>query len=214
LLLNFTNAAIFDNAMMNDLETVGTAQISTSVVKYGTGSIAFDGTGDWLVAPANQDLNLGAGDFTLEMWVNPSTVSPTFQGLIVKRRTDTIGTGAYALYIASGGSVVFQDADSGSTIISFGTLSTSTWTHVAVTRSGSTVRGFINGSLISSASSTRNFTSNWLTLIGLYGTNGGEYPGGTPFGPYTGYIDDLRITKGVARYTANFTPPTAAFPNN
>jgi hypothetical protein len=68
LLCNFTNAAIFDNAMMNNLETVGNAQISTSVKKFGTGSIYFDGSGDSLVTPNNPAYIL-PGDFTIEGFV-------------------------------------------------------------------------------------------------------------------------------------------------
>jgi hypothetical protein len=67
-----TNAGIFDNAAVADYETVGNAQISTSVKKYGTGSMSFDGTGDWLVAAPSANWDFGSGDFTIEMWINPS----------------------------------------------------------------------------------------------------------------------------------------------
>jgi hypothetical protein len=69
LLCNFTNAGILDNAMMNDLETVGNAQISTSVKKYGTGSMYFDGTGDWLSVPKCQTLEFGSEISQLKMGV-------------------------------------------------------------------------------------------------------------------------------------------------
>ena len=76
LLCNMTNGAIFDNAMMNNLETVGNAQISTSVVKYGTGSLAFDGSGDDLrVVNAGVTTGFGTGDFTVEFWVYANTWS-------------------------------------------------------------------------------------------------------------------------------------------
>jgi len=81
LLANMTNGAIFDNAMMNDLETVGNAQISTSVKKYGTGSIAFDGAGDYLVAPSNAIFNMGTGNFTIECWAYPQTQVESYPAL-------------------------------------------------------------------------------------------------------------------------------------
>ena len=212
LLTNFTNAAIFDNSMKNDLETVGNAQISTSVKKFGTGSMYFDGNGDVLATAHSPSLDLGSGDFTLELWVNvPSTSSQ--QGLVVKRLTDQIANGTWGLRINSGGNLYFEDIQTPSGIVTFGTLSTNTWTHVAVTRSGSTVRGFLNGTLVSSGTSTRDFTNSYPLLIGIWGTSGGSWPSGTIDSPLNGYIDDLRITKGVARYTANFTAPTAPFPN-
>jgi hypothetical protein len=72
-LLKFTNAGIYDHAMLNDLETVGNAQVSTSVVKYGTGSMYFDGAGDYLSRPASSLYALGTGDFTIEAWVYANT---------------------------------------------------------------------------------------------------------------------------------------------
>ena len=74
LLLNFTNGGIIDNAMMNDLETVGNAQISTSVSKFGGGSLAFDGSGDYLLIPNGENFNFGSGSWTIEFWVRFNTV--------------------------------------------------------------------------------------------------------------------------------------------
>ena len=79
-----------------------------------------------------------------------------------------------------------------------------TWTHLAASRGGGTVRLFIDGVVVSSGVLPVNL-SDAATLIG--------YRNASYNGYLNGYIDDLRITKGVARYTANFTPPTAAFPN-
>ena len=148
---------------------------------------------------------------SIELWVYAPSVSSQ-QGLVTKRATSTIATGTWGLRINSGGNLYFEDITTGTGIVTFGTLSTSTWTHVAVTRSGSTVRGFLNGSLISSGTSTRDFTNSYPLFVGIWGTSGGNWPSGTIDSPFNGYIDDLRITKGVARYTANFTPPTQAFP--
>jgi hypothetical protein len=69
LLLNFTNAAIKDSTGLNNLETVGNAQISTTQSKFGGSSLYFDGTGDQLLGTTSPNLIFGTGDFTIEAWV-------------------------------------------------------------------------------------------------------------------------------------------------
>jgi len=205
-LLNFTNGAIFDNAMMNDLETVGNAQISTSVVKYGTGSIAFDGTGDWLKAPNSQLYTFGTGDFTVEFWVYMTTSANNtmigngglnWGGSDVQGWSINYSDGS----ILSSGMTAVVRGGSSQASINFGALSTNTWTHIALTRSSGTLRGFVGGVLGTSQSNSNDPTNTNALTIGANFNN--AYP-------FTGYIDDLRITKGYARYTATFTPPTSA----
>jgi len=205
LLCSMTNGAIFDNAMMNDLETVGNAQISTSVVKYGTGSLAFDGTGDYLKTPAtNLNVGFGTGDFTVEFWIYFNSVSgvrkiyDNYNGNNNPNAAITLGnptSGRMQWY--AGQTQVLQTTT---------TFTTGIWYHVAISRSSGTSRIFVDGTQEASASDTRTYAvGNANIAIGaeistsLYSVNG--------------YIDDFRITYGYARYTANFTPPTAAFPN-
>lgn len=203
LLLNCVNAGIYDNAMMNDLVTVGNAQVSTAVKKYGTGSLAFDGTGDWLTFVDSPNAQLGSGDFTIEGWVNLSLLGSA-RGIFSKG-TSTTGL---SLAVNALNQVVFNYTASsltGTTV-----LMANTWYHIAVVRSGSAtgnVKIYING--------TADATSGGAITDNFNQTNAG-YIGADRVGtsPMNGYIDDLRITKGYARYTANFTPPTAAFPNN
>ena len=199
LLLNFTNAGIFDNAAENVLETVGNAQISTSVKKYGTGSLAFDGTGDWLLVPNNTNLQLGSGPFTIEFWFYLTTFSVS-QGLVAKGGASTgweIGIEPGNLfYFANGGSKDYIE-----------NLSTNTWIHFAISRVSTAFNQtfmFINGVQTSQFFCGTDFNQTNNMYIGA---------SRTASNPFNGYIDDLRITKGVARYTANFTPPTAAFPD-
>lgn len=203
LLLNTVNAGIYDNAMMNDLVTVGDAKVSTAVVKYGTGSLAFDGTGDWLTFVDSPNVQLGSGDFTIEGWVNLSALGSA-RGIFSKGTATT----GLSLAVNALNQVVFNYTASsltGTTV-----LMATTWYHIAVVRSGSAtgnVKIFING--------TADATSGGAITDNFNQTNAG-YIGADRVGtsPMNGYIDDLRITKGVARYTANFTPPTAALPNN
>ena len=198
LLLNFTNGAIFDNAMINNLETNGNAQISTSVVKYGTGSIAFDGTGDFLRFPKLGTLDFGTGDFTIEMWVNPSANQTSYSQLINKGATESFQLN-FLPSTTTLGFYAFSFLFTASTALTIGA-----WTHVALVRNSGTLTLYQGGISVGSATYTTNVTDDY----GHIGCDVGE----TQYF-YNGYLDDIRITKGVARYTGTFTPPTAAFLN-
>ena len=203
-LLSMTNGAIFDNAMMNDLETVGNAQISTSVVKYGTGSIAFDGTGDYLSTRATPDLAFGSGDFTIECWVYASSLGS--YNAVVAQWPDNGGSVNNQYTLETVGSNMEFYVCSGTTVYgptTLGTITTGVWIHYAVCRSGNTLYPFKNGVLGTTTSLTQTLNSPTSAV-----TVGGQVAGA---GYWNGYIDDLRITKGYARYTTTFTPPTAAF---
>jgi hypothetical protein len=207
LLLLTTNAGILDNAMMNNLETVGNAQISTSVKKYGTGSMYFDGTGDWLMTPNRTNLNVGSGDFTVEAWVYTGSSS---QQVIIGANRNSDGVGAFMLNLNYTGKVRFFCSYSGGTMLDYnvgsGTISDSAWHHIAATRSGSSLRIFIDGTQTGTTNTTLGTASidNAIADYRVGSTTDGALN-------FNGYIDDLRITKGYARYTANFTAPTAAF---
>ena len=198
LLCNFTNAGIYDGTGRNVLETVGDAHVENSVKKYGTGSMQFDGTGDYLVIPnGDSDAVLGSGDFTVELWVNASTIASgtrDFLGIY-----DGSSTGMIVGQVAGNIRFFCQTA----TITSSSTISADTWYHIAAVKSGSTGTLYIDG--VSVGTATVGTPNNTNFSIGRAGSFNGNY--------FNGYIDDFRITKGVARYTANFTPPAAKLPN-
>jgi hypothetical protein len=199
LLLNYTNGAIFDNAMINNLETVGNAQISTSVKKYGTGSLAFDGTGDYLVSAPSPNNILGGGDFTIEFWLYPSNTSSGYRALVSSENYSST-TGGWSLY--QNGTTIELWISSGNVFQYSSAITASTWQHLALSRASGTLRLFINGTQVTSVSNSTSLTGQQIWI--------GDNNAGSYF--YEGYLDDLRITK-YARYTANFTPPTSAFPN-
>jgi hypothetical protein len=169
----------------------------------------FDGSSSsWLVVPNRPllDLSTGAPDWTLECWgyVVSFANSPYFfnkGGVAASTYTN------YAFSMNSSG-VVFCTLgnNSGETSYSFGTCLVNTWYHFAATRQGSTIRTFLNGTLVTSSSITTTMTDGgqdlYVGCLKNLTTN-----------VLDGYINDLRITKGVARYTTTFTPPTKAFPN-
>lgn len=197
-LLQGTNAGIVDSSADVDLETVGNAQISTSVKKFGTGSIYFDGTGDWLTIPGGDQFAFGTGDFTIECWINKPAAG---NGPIIDARGSSAAA-PYALYVDGSNYPYFYDGTSYTSSVA---ITNNQWNHVAVTRSSGTLRIFVNGTQGYSGTVTTNMTAGSTIFIG-----GQNFSSPATM---TGYIDDLRITKGVARYTANFTPPTAAFPD-
>jgi Concanavalin A-like lectin/glucanases superfamily len=190
-----TNSGIIDATMKNNLLTVGDAKLSTAVVKYGTSSMYFDGTGDYLSIPASTNFVLN-GDFTIEAWIYPTNVTGTFNLVALGSEA----TGRYVIYIVNG---VLTSNLYGSGVVSMGgTISINTWAHIAVVRAGSTIKGYINGTVLGTTDANSSSLGN-LNPIKI----GSDASGAAV---YVGYIDDLRITKGVARYTTTFTPPTAA----
>ncbi len=168
--------------------------------------MAFDGSGDWVQAPNNAIYNLGGGDFTIEFWLYVSS-NPALAAGIATKASNSGNTGWSVIYFP--GYVELRSGASTALIQSAASsISTTTWTHVAITRYGTSGKIFINGIQSGSTGTINNFTDSTTVLaIGALDTTTGwnaNYP-------LNGYIDDLRITKGIARYTSNFTPPTTAF---
>ena len=204
-LLSGTNPAILDNAMMNNLETVGNAAVSTSVKKYGAASMYFDGTGDYLSTVDNPSLDMGSANFTIEGWVyiTSSGASQTFvakgTGAGNQASYHIVFNGTNWLYYLSGNGSTWSIASG----VTMGAGSVNNWQHLALVRNGSTFTPYVNGTAgTTTTSSTALFDSNKPFTVGADDA-------ATQL--LTGYIDDLRVTKGVARYTTAFTPPDQAF---
>ena len=206
LLLGMSNGAIYDNTMLNNLETVADAQISTSVFKYGTGSMKFDGTGDYLPTPAKTAFNLGTGDFTLEMWVYSA-----FSGVqgIAGQIDSAFTTALGSVSLFSSGTTVSAFVYSGSSYSVTATVVASSWNHLAFVRDGTSTRLYVNGVQGTASSGISTAAINTSTYPFTVGRQGDS----TRY--FNGYIDDFRFTKGICRYPSGttFTPPTAAFPN-
>ena len=205
LLLNYTNAGITDATAKNVLETVGNAQISTTQSKFGGSSMYFDGTGDQLVFPNSENFNIVRGNFTVECWVYLTGSS----GSIINYTNGQSNNSnfAFELYQISSSTIYMSIFETSTQYFASSTaFALNTWVHLAGVRNGNTLTVYVNGT---AGSTTANVT-------GVGGNNPGSstlkvsgYNNATNM--ITGYVDDLRITKGYARYTANFTPPTAPF---
>lgn len=207
LLLNFTNAGITDATAKNDLETVGNAQISTTQSKWGGGSMSFNGTTDYLVLPSTPSFGMGTGDFTIEFWLYLNANGVAGGTSILDFRSAS-GASPWTVYVKNGGGGNFIGSytsyGASGVEAQSGAISLNSWTYISITRANSTWRIFINGTsqtLTGSGYDGNLGSSNKLTI--------GAAVNGTSL--LNAYIDDLRITKGYARYTANFTPPTSAF---
>jgi len=192
----------------------GNAQISTAQSKYGGASIKLDGAGDYLTFPDSADFALGSADFTVECWFYESATGAIRQ--IVGQHTTESTPNSSFLLLSDAGKVSFS-AYYGSTAVSAINASAHTgsaWHHVAGVRDGTTIRLYLDGVHVASASIGTNAVNNSSRplCIGTVMNNSGREPTGYDF---NGHIDDLRITPGVARYTGtgSFTPPAAAFPD-
>jgi len=213
LLMHFngTNGSttMTDSSKNNVSFTVnGNSQISTAQSKFGGASILFDGTGDYLSSPSTSNFAFGTGDFTIECWAykNSGTnngilhLSSTAGGLQANSSTNL------AIALFSTGTGTFYANNTSYNTSAF-TNTTNTWNHYAIVRSSGVTKLYFNGNLVTdigtsgAITDTTNYTGTYLAIGGYYSTS---YL-------WNGYIDEFRITNGVARYTSNFTPPTAQF---
>ena len=194
---------VYDAAGANKFLMVADAQTSTAQRKFNTSSSVYlDGTGDYIDTDDTDLFAFGTGDFTWEMWIYHTAYEPAY--LL------EFGTGGdLGIHHATAeGHLTYYTSTTGisSTLYTtgFGSMSVNTWYHIAAVRNGGTTYLYKNGVLQTSAADTTDFGIVPLRCrIGAYGPNG-TYP-------WTGYIQDLRISKGYARYTSAFTPPTAEF---
>jgi len=204
LLLNYTGAGIYDAAMMNNMETVGDSKLSTAISKFGGSSMSFDGTGDYAVQPTNINFGYGTGDFTIEFWLYMNSVSA--DQTIFSNLTSGTSVNPHIYYL-NGTAIIYYT--NGANRITGSALNTSTWYHIAVCRGSGSTRMFINGTQTGSTyADSNNYGTTAPLGIATYWLSGSPVTVST----LNGYIDDLRITKGYARYTSNFTAPTSAFP--
>lgn len=188
---------------------VGNAQISTAQSKFGGASIAFDGNGDYLsISSGISDFDFPSGDFTIEFWFyQNNAANAVFVSKGGGSGSWSDADGHYYLLHVENGFLYAQYHISGNNLVTLSTASppATQWHHFAFCRSGNTIAAYLNGTTFGSSTSALSEPStNNLFRIG-FGVANQNY--------LNGYIDDLRITKGVARYTSNFTPPTAPFPN-
>lgn len=176
----------------------GTICISTAQSKWGGASLDNLRKGELIYNSSG--FSFGNGDFTIEGWAWWNTASGSQQwGLFQVSTPGGYATsGGLSIYAgATGKWALFGSAESSLAI------TTGAWHHFAVVRTGTTLKLYVNGASVFSTTNSTNYTGTYAVIGGYYST---AYRSDA-------YLDDIRVTKGVARYTADFTPPTAAFEN-
>ena len=200
-----TNTAnIVDKSQINTLTLVGNTTASTAQTKYASSSIYFDGASDYIITTQQE---LGTEDFTIEGWHYLLSRSNNRNGIFGNYSSYSAGSlGMFAGH-SSGSSTAYQVSYNGAafpaSVIQGGTIVYNQWVHFAVVRNSGILNLYINGTSVGSISAT-------ASLNGV----GSNFAIGAPSDNLTdgmqGYLEDFRITKGLARYTANFTPPAAS----
>lgn len=193
------STTFYDSSLYGHTVTAnGNAQISTAQSKFGGASAAFDGTGDYLDFPASDAFAFGTGDFTVEFFLRATTVP---DAVVFDTRSALSSSDGFVVSRIGTGLILFTGNASRITVSSAAPLNS--WVHVALVRSAGTTKLYVDGNAsVGSYSDSNNYSNTGLRIAERLPLTG------APFG---GYIDDLRITKGVARYTANFTPPQREF---
>jgi|688.fasta_scaffold10071_9 hypothetical protein len=197
--MNGTNGgtAFLDNSPFpSAIQVFGGATTSTAQVKFGTASY-LGVTGGYLTTTTNNPFAFGTADYTIECWIRTTSFAAQQNILYIANIT------ASGFVINTSGQIVFI-LGSNNRIVS-SAISLNQWVHFAQTRQTSITRMFINGV---AQATTYNDATNYTAAGNLWiiGASGAA-------GPIVGNIDDLRITKNICRYTANFTPPIAQFPD-
>ena len=185
----FIDSSLFDRTVTR----VGNPVISTAVSKYGGSSGLFT-AGTQLRVSASTSLQLPA-DFTIEVWVYPFSsadmiIGTSLGGNVQIFRLNERGIGNLSVYINA---QIFLSVAAG--------IAVNVWQHLAISRQGANTRLFVNG--IQKGNTNTTWTGNFsMEVLGAFLFNGNNFGNN-----YAGYMDDVRITKGLARYTSNFTPP-------
>jgi phage-related protein len=182
------------------ISVFGNAQISTAQSKYGGSSLLFDGSGDYLTATP---LNLVNVDFTVEYWIYVLT---TKRGVILSSYNNPNQVGTFITHTNSNGAIAAQNGIFG---IDTPAITNNSWIHVAATyqQSSNQLKIYLNGVLSQSISVTINDQHSTCWIGGAPNDNniGGWW--------LHAYVDSLRVTRGVVRYTANFNPETDTYLN-
>lgn len=192
----------------------GDAQIDTAQSKFGGASGLFDGTGDYLTVPDSADWEMGSGDFTYDFWVKQAANGSS--QYFIYRNEAASGNDQFVFNINASNLIGFSMQNATDTIASYQTTSavmlTDAFHHLALVRSGSNIYIFVDGV---SQSLTTSVAIGSTAMASGSGKNlniaANTSSVGTPGGFLNGWMDEIRITKGFARWTANFNVPIAAY---
>lgn len=199
-----------DDALLSDVKGNTTTLIngiarSATQSKFGGYSASFNGSNQAIALADSSNWTI-TGDFTIDAWVYVSSLSSN-RVIISHWYAGNASLCSFIFRISTAGRLVFAHSGGDITGSSL-TVSINTWTHVAVTRSGSTIRLFVGGGLDATTATVSGSLNNCPDRLGI----GCESVDRSTGGWFSGYIDDLRFTK-ACRWTSAFTPPTTSFPD-
>jgi YD repeat-containing protein len=201
-----STSVVDSSAAPKAVTVAGNARISTAQSKFGGSSLYFDGSRDYVSLPSHPSLSMGASDFTVEMWIYKIANNANTSRLW--NPDGDFVTGVY-LTIAPDGNLVSAGSSNGTSFNAWNGsgvfIPNGVWKHVALVRLGGTVTLYVDGAatvLTTTLGATALYDSGRVNVIGGQGAGADR--------AFNGYIDEVRITKGLARYTGAFTPPTAA----
>lgn len=201
------STTFYDSSLYGHTVTAyGDAQISTAQSKFGGASAYFDGTGDWLSVPHSTGFSLGSDDFSIEAWIYPSVLTGAASAIVTKDGLG-LGTRSWIVLLLEGPSTVYKPyfaIAGGATASSNQSISTGQWTFISICRTGGNIYFGVNGTVDSDVFTSTIPDNSVPIWIGAQ-----SVPSAVNL--FNGYIDDLRITKGVARWTGNYTPPQREF---
>ena len=196
-----------DNSLAHTITATGDAQIDTAQSKFGGASGLFDGSGDYLSIPDSADWAFGSGDFTVDFWVRRGSIG-TRQLILGQLAANGADASASFIVEFRADNRVAVDFSIGGAFLSFASTVTITdttgWHHIALVRNGNNLYLYIDGTRDGSYATSASMTDSTSSLsVGRAGDYNGLY--------FNGWIDELRISKGIARWTSNFTPPAAPY---
>ena len=192
-----SNTFVDSSLRSHTINRFGGTRHRTTTQKFGTSSIYFDGDGDYLIIPDSPDWDFGTGDFTLDFWTKADVAETNRNWISRKSGTDSL----WFIRIENTTKLCWAIPPSQAQYQPIHTLGTSEWKHIAVVRNSGTAHIYVNGEEIGSTSDPASYDGDGALVIGarLYSNSIGQFHGG--------YMDEIRITKGIARWTSNFTPP-------
>jgi len=205
-----------DNSPTPKTVTPTICTTSTTQAKFGATSCFFpvSNATEKLTIPHSADL-APTGDFTVEMWVYFTAWTATNQKILIWK---SVGTGhtTYAMRVTTSARVQVFASNAAGTAFAINmtggvSIGTGAWHHVALSRNGSTYRLFIDGAFDVSGTNSEAGYVNAAHSVVIGNSSDSAFALGSEG---NAFMDDIRITSGVGRYTAAFTPPTAAFPNS
>ena len=193
----------FDDASASNhtITANGNAKTEDTQKKFGATSLYLDGTGDFLSVPDSSDWEFGTGDFTMDCWFYSLGTQPIHAGIM--GQNNSTNTYQNMMQVADGNTLRWQ-CHAGIEIVA-GVFSNNTWHHVAFVRNGDTATIYLDGFSVG----TGTFTTTIGNIDSVFWIGNRNYGSGD--GVFYGYIDEARVSKGVARWTSNFTPDTQAY---